>query len=115
MQFMMLVKTSRKAENNPPQTYLIKLMNDDNDQLEEAGVHDMSKGLYPNSEAVKIQFIDQYNPPLVTYGPFLEDQNQVAGFNLIDVKTKEEALEWLLKAPDPQGFGEGEIELSQVR
>jgi hypothetical protein len=75
----------------------------------------MAKGLYPDTEGVKIQFLNPSQSPIVTYGPFLHDQNQVAGFFIIDVKNKEEALQWLFNAPDPQGFGEGEIELRQIR
>jgi len=44
----------------------------------------------------------------------MEAWEQIAGFFLIDVKSKEEAIAWAKKAPDPQGFGEGQIELRQV-
>lgn len=115
MQFMMIIKTSRKAESNPPQPHLIEQMDRYNDLLEAANVRVMAKGLYPDSEGVKIQFLNPLQSPIVTYGPFSHDQNQVAGFFIIDVENKDEALQWLFKAPDPQGFGEGEIELRQIR
>ena len=51
----------------------------------------------------------------VTYGPFPNTSERVAGFFIIDVKSKEEARDWLLKAPDPQGHDEGQIELRQIR
>ena len=115
MLYMMIVKTSRKAEKNPPQVHLNQYMDDYNDALEFAQVRIMAKGLYPDSEGYKVQFLEPDQPPRLTKGPFLEDQNQVAGFFIIEVNSEEEALNWLLNAPDPQGFGEGEIELRRIR
>ncbi|MNE85148.1 YCII-related domain protein [compost metagenome] len=47
-------------------------------------------------------------------GPFTESKELIAGFTLIEVKSREEAVQWAMRMPDPHGFGEGEIELRQV-
>ena len=47
-------------------------------------------------------------------GPFTEAKEMIAGYTLIEVKSREEAIEWALRMPDPHGFGQGEIELRQV-
>lgn len=47
-------------------------------------------------------------------GPFTEAKEIIAGYTLIEVKSREEAIEWALRMPDPHGFGQGEIELRQV-
>ena len=116
MLFMMIVKASRKAElaktTNP---VLREQMDIYNDQLESAGVRVMAKGLYPDSEGVRISFPIEGKAPVITYGPFPNTHEQIAGFFIIDVPNKEKAIEWLLKAPDPQGHGEGQIELRQIR
>jgi len=85
-----------------------------NDNLVEAGVRVMAKGLYPGSTAVRISYPEPGNPPIVKHGPFEEPREMIAGFILIDVNSREEALEWALRMPDPIGYGEGEIELRQV-
>jgi hypothetical protein len=47
-------------------------------------------------------------------GPFTEAKELIAGFTLIEVRSREEAIEWAMRMPDPHGFGEGQIELRQV-
>lgn len=47
-------------------------------------------------------------------GPFTEAKEMIAGYTLIEVKSREEAIEWALRMPDPHGFGQGQIELRQV-
>ena len=115
MLFMLLIKTSRLAEKNPPRIDLRKKMDDYNDALDAAGVKVMAKGLYPDSEAYKLTFPIDGEPGLLLQGPFKKDVNQLAGFFLLELPSIEVALEWLKKAPDPQGYGEGEIELRQIR
>lgn len=51
---------------------------------------------------------------MVTDGPFAESKEWIAGFFLIEVKSREEAIEWAMRCPDPMGHGEGQIELRQV-
>jgi len=80
----------------------------------DAGVRVMAKGLHPSSEGVRFSHVKSGDEPMVTYGPFEPTKDVVAGFFLINVKSKEEAMEWARKAPDPMGNGEGQIELRQV-
>lgn len=113
MRFMMLVKASRDSEAGVmPEEKLINAMMKYNEELVKAGVLLAGEGLHPSSNAVRITYPD--GKPKVTDGPFTETKELIAGFWLIDVKSREEALEWALRAPDPHGYGEGQIELRQV-
>ena len=115
MLFMMIVKASRSSEEgNLPSQELMDAMRQYNEDLVKADVRVAAKGLYPSSNGLRLTFQKQGEAPAITYGPFKEPQDLVAGFFLIDVKSKEEAIQWAMKAPDPQGNGEGQIELRQV-
>jgi hypothetical protein len=85
-----------------------------NEELVKAGVRVMAKGLHPSSDGVRISFPKPGEEPVITEGPFAQPNELIAGFILIDVKSKEEAIEWAMRMPDPQGYGEGQIELRQV-
>lgn len=115
MLFMLLIKTSRIAEKNPPRMDLREKMDTYNEALDAAGVKVMAKGLYPDAQAYKLIFKKDGNEPELIQGPFLEDHNQLAGFFILELPSLDVALAWLKKAPDPQGYGEGEIELRQIR
>ncbi|AZN41421.1 YciI family protein [Paenibacillus albus] len=112
MLFMMIVKASKYPEGPSPE--LQEAMTKYNEDLVEAGVRVMAKGLHPSSTGIRISFPDNGEKPVVTDGPFTESKELIAGFFLIDVKSREEAIEWAMRAPDPQGRGEGQIELRQV-
>lgn len=115
MLFMLIVKASKNSEaGNLPSAELIEAMNKYNEELVKAGVRVMAKGLHPSSNGVRISYPIPGEEPVVTNGPFTETEDLVAGFILIDVKSREEAVEWAMRMPDPQGFGEGQIELRQV-
>lgn len=115
MLFMLLVKASTNSESgNLPSETLRQAMSMYNQSLVDAGIRVMAKGLHPTSEAVRIHYADNGEQPRLEKGPFNEAKDQLAGFILIDVHSKEEALTWALKMPDPQGDGEGQIELRQV-
>ena len=115
MLFMLIVKASRNSEAGQlPNPDLIEAMTKYNEELVQAGVRVMAKGLHPSSNGIRISFPFEGEKPVVTEGPFTESQDLVAGFILIDVNSKEEATEWAMRMPDPQGFGEGQIELRQV-
>ena len=73
----------------------------------------MAKGLHPSANGIRISYPVPGGEPVITEGPFIVD-NLAAGFILIDVSSREEAIEWAMRMPDPQGFGEGQIELRQV-
>lgn len=74
----------------------------------------MAKGLKPSSNGIRISYPKPGEKPIVTEGPFTETKDLIAGFILIDVNSREEAVEWAMNMPDPQGYGEGQIELRQV-
>ncbi|MDD3477411.1 MAG: YciI family protein [Candidatus Izemoplasmatales bacterium] len=115
MLFMLLVKASRHTETGgAPNKELQLQMDRYNDELEQAGVRIMSKGLYPTENALRIAFPNESSERVVTKGPFSPTEDLIAGFFLLEVKNKEEAISWAMKAPDPMGNGEGRYELRQV-
>lgn len=115
MLFMLIVKASSNSEKgNLPSSELMEAMDKYNEELLQAGVRIMAKGLHPSSNGLRISFPIPGEKPVVTEGPFTETNELIAGFILIEVKSKEEAIEWVMRMPDPQGYGEGQIELRQV-
>ncbi|MBN2797394.1 MAG: YciI family protein [Clostridia bacterium] len=115
MLFMLIVKASKNSENkNLPNETLRQAMSKYNEDLREAGVRVMAKGLHPSSEGIRFYFPEEGCEPVMKKGPFENVNELVAGFFLIDVGSKEEAIEWAKKVPDPQGNGEGQVELRQV-
>ncbi|UOE57739.1 YciI family protein [Bacillus sp. CMF12] len=115
MLFMLIVKASKNSEAGQlPSPELMEAMTKYNEELVKAGVRVMAKGLHPSSNGIRISFPHPGEKPVVTEGPFTESQELIAGFILIDVKSREDAIEWAMRMPDPQGHGEGQIELRQV-
>jgi hypothetical protein len=115
MLFMLVVKASKNSEgDNHSRPDLEEAMDKYNDDLVEAGVRVMAKGLHPSSNAYRLTFPEHNGKPVVTEGPFLDSNDLIAGFILIEVASKEEALKWALRMPDPMGYGEGQIDLRQV-
>ena len=114
MLFMLIVKASKNSEaGNLPELELRDAMTKYNEELVKAGVRVMAKGLHPSSNGLRISY-PRGEEPVVTHGPFTESNDLIAGFILIDVESREEAIEWAMRMPDPQGHGEGQIELRQV-
>lgn len=112
---MLIVKASKNSEGaNLPNPELREAMTKYNEELVKAGVRVMAKGLYPSANGIRISYPKPGEEPVVTHGPFTESKDLMAGFILIDVKSREEAIEWAMRMPDPQGHGEGQIELRQV-
>lgn len=115
MLFMLIVKASKNSETgNRPNPELNQAMDRFNEELIKADVRVMAKGLHQSSNGMRISFTKPGEKPVITDGPFTETKELIAGFILIDVASKEEAVEWAMKMPDPQGYGEGQIELRQV-
>jgi hypothetical protein len=85
-----------------------------NEELVKAGVLLAADGLHPSSGSIRISYPEPGGKPKVIDGPFTESKELIAGYTLIEVKSREEAIEWAMRMPDPHGFGEGEIELRQV-
>ncbi|WP_078382506.1 YciI family protein [Sutcliffiella halmapala] len=115
MLFMLIVKASKNSEaGSLPSSELMEAMTKYNEELVKAGVRVMAKGLHPSSSGIRLSYPKPGEKPVVTDGPFTDSKELIAGFILIDVKSKEEAIEWAMRMPDPQGHGEGQIELRQV-
>lgn len=115
MLYMLIVKASNHSEAGElPSAELIEAMSKYNEELVNAGVRVMAKGLHPSSDGMRISYPDPGEEPVVSNGPFTAGEELVAGFILIDVQSKEEAIEWAMRMPDPMGRGEGKIELRQV-
>ena len=115
MRFMMMVKASANSEAGVmPDESLIAAMTRYNEELAKAGVLLDLAGLQPSSKGARIKFAPGGKPTVVD-GPFTVTAGLVAGYWLIQVKSREEAIEWAKRAPGPQGPGaEGEIELRQL-
>ena len=106
MRFMVIVKADKDSEAGVlPSQELLTEMGKYNEELANAGMLLAGEGLHPSSKGVRINFSG--GNPTVTDGPFTETKELVAGFWLIQAKSKDEAIEWLKRAP----FKEGQIEI----
>lgn len=115
MLFMLIVKASPTSETGKlPSIELMEAMTKYNEELDEAGVRIMAKGLHPSSSGIRLSFTTPGEQPGMTEGPFGNPKELVSGFFLIDVESREAAIDWAMRMPDPIGNGEGEVELRQV-
>lgn len=112
MRFMVIVKASKDSEEGvmPTEQELLE-MGKFNEELVRAGVMLAGEGLHPSSKGARIRFSGDKRT--VIDGPFSETKELVAGFWLIQVKSKEEAIEWMKRCPNPMR-GESELEIRQV-
>jgi hypothetical protein len=111
MRFMILVKADKNSEAGVlPSEKLLADMGKYNEELVKAGVMLAGEGLHPSSKGARVRFSG--NKRTVIDGPFAETKELVAGFWLIQVKSKEEAIEWVKRIPF-SGESE-EIEIRQV-
>jgi hypothetical protein len=109
MRFMLLVKADRDSEAGVlPSQQLLTEMGKYNEELVRAGVLLAGEGLQASSKGSRVTFTN--GTPAVVDGPFAESKELVAGFWLIQVKSKEEAVAWAKRVP----FQEGQIEIRQV-
>jgi hypothetical protein len=109
MRFMVIVKADKQTEAGVlPSTELLAQMGKYNEELVKAGVMLAGEGLHPSSKGARVRFSGKNRT--VIDGPFSETKELVAGFWLWQVRSKEEAIEWLKRAP----FQEGEVEIRQV-
>ena len=111
MKVMVLVKATPSSERGElPSQELITAMMKFNEELVRAGIMLGGDGLKPSSEGVRVRFSGTSRQ--VVDGPFTETKELVAGFTVIDVKSREEALAWTKRFPNPAiDGGEGEIEV----
>jgi len=115
MKFMMIVKATKDSEAGAPASQeLFDAMMKYNEELVRAGVLLAADGLHPSSSGIRLSYPNPGGKPKVMDGPFTEAKELITGYTLIDVKSREEAIEWAMRMPDPHGFGEGQIELRQV-
>jgi hypothetical protein len=109
MRFMVLVKASPDSEAGVlPSAELVAAMGRYNEELARAGVMLAGDGLHPSSKGARIKFSGDKRA--VTDGPFTEAKELIAGYWLIQAKSREEAIEWASRAP----FEDGEVEIRQV-
>jgi len=110
MRFMILVKADKNSEAGVlPDKKILTEMGQFNEQLVKAGVMLAGEGLHPSSKGVRVRF--DGSKRTVIDGPFAETKELIAGFWLWQVKSKQEAIEWLKRAPFDGGT---EIEIRQV-
>jgi hypothetical protein len=110
MRFMVIVKADRNSEAGVmPSTELLTAMGKFNEEMVKAGVMVAGEGLHPTSKGARIKYSGKQRT--VTDGPFAVTGDLVAGFWLIQVKSRDEAIEWMKRAPFDGG---AEIEIRQV-
>jgi hypothetical protein len=112
MRFMIIVKATKDSEAGmmPPEE-MFTAMADYHEQLAKAGVLLDGSGLQPSSKGWRIKYSG--NKKTVIDGPFAETKELIAGYTLIQVKSREEAMEWSRRFPNPH-LTEGEIEVRQL-
>ncbi|HEX9142648.1 MAG TPA: YciI family protein [Candidatus Binatia bacterium] len=112
MRFMILVKASKDSEAGVmPSEQLLTEMGKYNEELAKAGVLLAAEGLHPSSKGARVRFSGAKRT--VIDGPFAETKELIAGFWLWHVKSKEEAIEWVKRCPNPHNQ-ETEVEIRQV-
>jgi len=111
---MMIVKASKDSEaGKMPSEELLNAMGKYNEELLKAGALLEIQGLHASSKGARIKFSG--GKRTVIDGPFAETKDLVGGYWIIQVKSKEEAIEWAKRAPAPHGeHADGEIELRQI-
>ena len=112
MRFMVIIKADKNTEAGVmPSEKLLAEMGKYNEELVKAGVMLAGEGLQPSSKGARVRFSGDQRT--VIDGPFTETKELIAGFWLFQVKSKEEAIEWVKRCPNPLE-GEYEIEIRQV-
>ena len=112
MRFMIIVKATQDSEAGVmPSEKLLAEMGKFNEELAKAGVLLAGEGLHPSSKGARVRFSGSKRT--VIDGPFSETKELIAGFWLWQVKSKDEAIEWVKRCPNPHN-GDSEIEIRQV-
>ena len=112
MRFMVMVKATKESEAGVmPSEQLLTEMMRYNEELVKAGVLLAGEGLHPSSKGVRVRFNGKERK--VIDGPFTETKELVAGFWIMQVRSKEEVIEWVRRCPNPME-GESEIEIRQI-
>lgn len=112
MRFMIIVKASKDSEAGVmPEEALLSAMADYHAELAQAGILLDANGLHPSANGFRIKY--EGGKRRVVDGPFAETKELIAGYTIIQVKSREEALEWARRFPNPHDE-DGEIEIRQL-
>jgi hypothetical protein len=112
MKFMVIVKATKESEAGVmPSTEMLTAMGNYNEELVKAGVLLAGEGLHPSSKGARVRFSGTSRT--VVDGPFTETKELIAGFWILQVRSKEECIEWVKRCPNPME-GASEIEIRQV-
>ena len=114
MRFMVIVKATPESEKQGslPDPELMLEMGKYNEELSKAGVLLALDGLHPSSKGARVKFSGKSRT--VIDGPFTEAKELIAGFSMLQVKSLEEAIEWVKRAPNCNPGGDSEVEIRQV-
>ena len=113
MRFMILIKANKDSEAGVmPSQELLADMGKFNEELVKAGVMLAGEGLHPSSKGARVRFSG--GKRIVTDGPFAETKELIAGFWIWQCKSKQEAIDWVKRCPNPMPDTEAEIEIRQV-
>lgn len=113
MRFMIIVKASQDSEAGVmPSKELMTAMGNYNEELTKAGILIDCDGLQPSSKGARVRFSGDQRT--VIDGPFAETKELIAGYWIWQVKSKQEAIEWVKRCPNPMPGTDAEIEIRQV-
>ncbi len=113
MRFMVMVKATKDSEAGVlPDEKMLADMGKYNEQLVKAGVMLAGEGLQPSSKGARVRFSGSNRT--VIDGPFAETKELIAGFWILQAKSKEEVIEWVKRCPNPFPENESEIEIRQI-
>lgn len=113
MRFMILIKASKNSEAGVlPTTEEFTAMGKFNEELINAGVMEAGEGLQPSSRGARVRFSGDKRT--VIDGPFAETKELIAGFWIWKVNSKQEAIDWVKRCPNPMPGEEAEIEIRQI-
>src|SRR4051812_45809786 len=113
MRFMVIVKATKETEAGAlPDEKLLTEMGQYNEALVKAGIMLAGEGLHPSSKGARVRFSGERRT--VIDGPFAETKELIAGFWMWQVKSKQEAIDWVKRCPNPMPGTEAEIEIRQV-
>ena len=113
MRVMVIVKATEASEAGElPSTELLAAMGKYNQELAQAGILLAAEGLHPSSRGARVRFSGESR--IVTDGPFAETKELIAGYWIWQVKSMDEALEWLRRCPEPMPGEESEVEIRPV-
>jgi len=113
MRFMIIRRADNETEAGAmPSAELIEAMTAYNEDLVKAGIMRGGDGLHPSSKGMKVKFSN--GKPTIIDGPFTEAKELIAGYTIIEVASREEALEWIRRWPPADGRGEVELEIRQI-